>query len=64
MLVLSRKRGERIMIGNKIEVTILGVHGGTVRLGLEAPKEVAIHREEVFRRVQDELSQLVPEEVL
>jgi carbon storage regulator len=64
MLVLSRKRGERIVIGNKIEVTILGVHGGTVRLGLEAPKEVAIHREEVFRRVQDELSQLVPEEVL
>jgi carbon storage regulator len=59
MLVLSRKRGERIMIGNNIEVTIMGVHGGTVRLGLEAPKEVAIHREEVFRRVQDELSQLV-----
>ena len=52
------------MIGKDIEVTIMGVHGGTVRLGLEAPKEVAIHREEVFRRVQDELSQLVPEEVL
>ena len=64
MLVLSRKRGERIMIGNNIELTIMGVHGGTVRLGLDAPKEVAIHREEVFRRVQDELSQLVPEEVL
>ena len=64
MLVLSRKRGERIMIGNNIELTIMGVHGGTVRLGLDAPKDVAIHREEVFRRVQDELSQLVPEEVL
>jgi carbon storage regulator len=64
MLVLSRKRGERIMIGNNIELTIMGVHGGTVRLGLEAPKEVAIHREEVFRRVQDELSQLVTEEVV
>ena len=64
MLVLSRKRGERIMIGKDIEVTIMGVHGGTVRLGLEAPKEVAIHREEVLRRVQDELSQLVLEEVL
>ena len=64
MLVLSRKRGERIMIGNNIELTIMDVHGGTVRLGLDAPKEVAIHREEVFRRVQDELSQLVPEEVL
>jgi carbon storage regulator len=64
MLVLSRKRGERIMIGKKIELMIMDVRGGTVRLGLEAPKEVAIHREEVFRRVQDELSQLVPEEVL
>ena len=64
MLVLSRKRGERIMIGNNIELTIMGVHGGTVRLGLEAPKEVAIHREEVFRRIQDELGQLVSEEVL
>jgi carbon storage regulator len=52
------------MIGNNIELTIMGVHGGTVRLGLEAPKEVAIHREEVFRRVQDELSQLVTEEVV
>ena len=64
MLVLSRKRGERIMIGNNIELMIMDVRGGTVRLGLDAPKEVAIHREEVFRRVQDELSQLVPEEVL
>lgn len=64
MLVLSRKRGERIMIGKNIELMIMDVRGGTVRLGLEAPKEVAIHREEVFRRVQDELSQLVTEEVL
>ena len=64
MLVLSRKRGERIMIGNNIELMIMDVRGGTVRLGLDAPKEVAIHREEVFRRVQDELSQPVPEEVL
>ena len=63
MLVLSRKRGERIMIGNNIELTIVDVRGGTVRLGLDAPKEVAIYRGEVFRRVQDELSQLVPEEV-
>ena len=64
MLVLSRKIGERIMIGNNIELMIMDVRGGTVRLGLEAPKEVAIHREEVFRRVQDELSQLVSEAVL
>ena len=64
MLVLSRKRGERIMIGNNIELTIVDVRGGTARLGLDAPKEVAIYRGEVFRRVQDELRQLVPEEVL
>jgi carbon storage regulator len=52
------------MIGNNIELMIMDVRGGTVRLGLDAPKEIAIHREEVFRRVKDELSQFVPEEVL
>lgn len=52
MLVLSRKRGERIMIGPNIELTVLDVQGDRVRLGFEAPVDVSIHRLEVFRRVQ------------
>lgn len=54
MLVLSRKRGEEIMIGPDIELTVMDVCGTRVRLGLRAPRQVAIHREEVYRRIQDE----------
>jgi carbon storage regulator len=58
MLVLSRKRGERIVIGQDIEVTILEVFGGRVRLGIQAPMEVSIQREELLKRIQE--SQVVP----
>ena len=51
MLVLSRKRGEAILIGSNIEVTVLEVHGDRVKLGLCGPVDVPIRREEVFRRV-------------
>lgn len=51
MLVLSRKRGEGIVIGNGVTVTVLGVEGDRVRLGFVAPLEVPIHREEVHRRI-------------
>jgi len=51
MLVLSRKRGETIVIGDNITVTVLEVSGGCVRLGCKGPKEVPIHREEVARRI-------------
>lgn len=54
MLVLSRKCGETIMIGPDIAVTVMDVSGGRVRLGLCAPHDVAVHREEVFRRIQRE----------
>jgi carbon storage regulator len=51
MLVLSRKPGESIVIGNDITVTVVGVEGGRVKLGFNAPKEVPIHRTEVYQRI-------------
>jgi carbon storage regulator len=56
MLVLSRKKGERILIGDDIVLTVTAVCGRTVRLGVHAPKEVSIHREEVLRHIQDEVN--------
>ncbi len=54
MLVLSRKRGERIVIGPHVELAIVDIRGNTVRLGVEAPRDISIHRQEVCRRIQDE----------
>ena len=54
MLVLTRKPGETITIGNDIKVTILGVEGGQVRVGIAAPKEVSVHREEIYNKIQAE----------
>ncbi|MFZ5571700.1 MAG: carbon storage regulator CsrA [Thermodesulfobacteriota bacterium] len=54
MLVLTRKVGERIQIGDDIVVSILEISKGNVRLGVEAPKRVAIHRHEVYERIQEE----------
>ncbi len=54
MLVLSRKQGERIMIGDNIEVTIVEIRGDRVKLGFVGPNKVPIHREEVFRRIKQE----------
>jgi carbon storage regulator len=52
MLVLSRKKDERIMIGENIEVTVVEIRGDRVKLGFVGPNEVPIHREEVFRRIE------------
>jgi carbon storage regulator len=54
MLVLTRRIGEIIRIGPHIVVTVLGVNGNQVRFGIEAPKDVAVHREEVFERIKHE----------
>lgn len=54
MLILTRKIGESIMIGDDIKINILGVRGGQVRIGLEAPNEVPVHREEIYFRIQKE----------
>lgn len=53
MLVLSRKRGEAIVIGNGITITILATGGDRVKIGVVAPAEVPVHREEVFHRIED-----------
>ena len=56
MLVLSRKMGESIHVGDSVTVTVLGVARGQVRIGIEAPRELAVHREEIYRRIQNEKS--------
>lgn len=54
MLVLTRRRGESVTIGPDIRVVVLGMKSGQVRLGIEAPPAVAVHREEVYTRIQEE----------
>ena len=62
MLVLSRRLGETLIIGDDVKITVLGISGNQVRLGIAAPKNVSVHREEVYRRIQDEMGQ-APESV-
>jgi len=52
MLILSRRPGESVKIGDEVTVTVLGVRNGQVRIGVTAPKSVAVHREEVYARIQ------------
>lgn len=54
MLVLSRNKDESIMVGDDIEIHIIDVRGEKVRLGIEAPREIAVHRKEVWERIQEE----------
>ena len=53
MLILTRKSGESLMIGEDISVTVLGVKGNQVRIGINAPKDISVHREEVFDKIKD-----------
>jgi carbon storage regulator len=54
MLILTRKDNESLFIGDEIEITVLGVNGNQVRIGINAPKDIDVHREEVYRRIKND----------
>lgn len=54
MLILTRRVGETLMVGDEVSLTVLGVKGNQVRIGVNAPKHIAVHREEIYQRIQRE----------
>jgi carbon storage regulator len=59
MLILTRRIGETLMIDDEVKVTVLGINGNQVRIGVDAPKDVAVHREEIYQRIQNEKNEAV-----
>jgi carbon storage regulator len=60
MLILTRRVGEKLVIGENVIVTVLGVKGNQIRIGIDAPSEIQVHREEIFKRIQQERGELEP----
>lgn len=60
MLILTRRLGETLVIGDEVTVTVLGVKGNQVRIGVNAPKDVSVHREEIYERIRREQKDLLP----
>ncbi|MEC9375905.1 MAG: carbon storage regulator CsrA [Pseudomonadota bacterium] len=54
MLILTRRVGESVIVGNDIDVTVLGIKGNQVRIGIKAPREVSVHRKEIYQRISEE----------
>jgi len=63
MLILTRRNNESLMIGDDIRITILGVKGSQIRLGIEAPEEVSVHRQEIYLRIQKEKASVQQEQL-
>lgn len=61
MLILTRKVGESVLIGDDISITVLSVRGNQIKLGVQAPKEVSVHREEIFQRIQQSKDEHIDE---